>query len=133
MIVDDPRGVPQTVASIAEIEILEKCLIGMLGMQYDPSDYLIKIKSSESLASWQLECINLLTTMELEKFVTTKRAIVYFKKKTSSIILTDRDVALFNAIEAWTQRRFVEAHQHLQEVLAKYPQDTTNLICFSYA
>lgn len=76
MIIFDQRGVPQTVASPEELEIVEKSLIGMLGMEYDLSGYFSANKKNiNSMALFQIECVGLITTMELDKLKRAKQIL----------------------------------------------------------
>lgn len=124
MIVHDHRGVPQTVSANDELERIEKALIGILGMGYNPAPFYRRNEhEGSSLSLLQLECVDLISTMEYDKVVKAKELIKPYRCEDHPLPLSDRDQLLLDAIEKWIDRRYEEAHRSFSAILRKYPKD----------
>lgn len=129
MIVYDCRGIPQTVSSINELERIDKSLIGMLGMEYDPSEFFARNEDeSGSLALLEIDCVNLISSMEHDKLLRAKELIKPYRGKGNQWALSDRDFLLLDAIEKWTDKKYKEAYEHFSHILLKYPTDILTIL-----
>ncbi|POB11764.1 hypothetical protein [Sulfobacillus sp. hq2] len=109
---------PQTVWDRNDLPVLEQALVGLLGMEYVPEDVLNSERPS--LASLEILCVDLVTTMEQAKIL---RAREWLRSMKEFAEQSERDQLLLRALEHWTNRRFEESHRNLRQVLNRYPQD----------
>lgn len=128
MIVCDRRDVPQTITNKHQLDRMEHALIGILGMDYDPSTFLKRDPDeSDALALLQIECIDLLVSMEMDKLQRAKELLMPYQNEEQQIEKSDRDVLLIEAIDKWTDRKYQETHAIFTDLLKRHPRDILTL------